>query len=679
CGPGECIYASRIPGVLPKEEATCQAVPKSGWGRQCQRPQGPKREGEKAAMSQGGTAPRPTSRHSSRSPPRVTDPTTSSPPSRRSRAYQDESRSRPLQDAADVVLNQGDGRGPEAGTRDTDRRAMPNPDRPHAISTTSQSPTFPQPSVPGGNPHSAMEAAQYRRQGSQGSPSAPFVHQGPGATTPRSMSETIPTTASPAGGHTFADRGSPQNVHPYPMAARRILTPRSPRAAGLSRAAMRAVEPQHFTTSLPAPPAAQTHGSGSPPLGAPPQLHGSDFEQGPAAPLPTRPTSGLARSLSQPSLSHGLPPALHSEPPQPAGLKREHSGRPVLSGPPFAAPLPASQPFSTSGGVGDSRWTSRVLTSLPAGAARNLQLNSEVQAVMAIMPGQGEEMLVPVDVYQASKVADQKRQRNAGASARFRQRKKEREQQQQEELQKLENENRELAKRNEELLKRYQELEAERDFYRSERNRLRDLLSQTPSMKEWADRAPPSPISRTGGGGSSAPERGGGALLAQQPLLPPRHAHPSQSQAHPTPYPQILAHPLAQPHSRSSSYGEPSALEPPARRRRTDSEPQLPTRSYSLVTSTHLPPITTGPAPPISAFGVPPSPHVTPPPGVARLPPLRFDQSRTPSTTPPPVPAVPPAPVARPQSTSPYTTIRRHPYETGWATDPREHTEGGPR
>jgi hypothetical protein len=458
------------------------------------------------------------------------------------------------------------------------------------------------------------------------------------------------------------------------------LTPRSPRAAGLSRAAMRAVEPQYFTTSLPAPPAAQTHVSGPPPLGASPQLHGSSFGQGTATPSPMRPTSGLARSLSHPSLSRGLPSAPHSEPPQPAGLKREHSGRPVLSGPPFAPPLPAGQPFGTSGAMGDSRWTSRLLTSLPAGAARNLQLGGDVQAVMAIMPGQGEEMLVPVDVYQASRVADQKRQRNAGASARFRQRKKEREQQQQEELQKLENENRELERKNEELVRCYQEVEAERDFYRSERNRLRDILSQTPGMKEWADRAPPSPISRTGRGGLLAADRGGGALLAQQAPPPPRHAHPSQTQGHPTPYPQILANPLAHPHSRSSSYGEPSALEPPARRRRTDSEPQLPTSSYSLVTSTHLPPITAGPAPPVPAFSVPPSPHVTPPPGVARLPPLRFDQSRTPSTTPPPVPGVPPPPVARPQSASAYTTTtRRHPYETGWATDPRDHTEGGPR
>jgi hypothetical protein len=72
---------------------------------------------------------------------------------------------------------------------------------------------------------------------------------------------------------------------------------------------------------------------------------------------------------------------------------------------------------------------------------------------------------------------------------------------------------------------------------------------------------------------------------------------------------------------------------------------------------------------------------LTPPPaGVARLPPLRFDQSRTPSTTPPPIATVPPPPAMPPQPSDPYaTTSRRPPYEAGWATDPRGPTDGGPR
>lgn len=296
--------------------------------------------------------------------------------------------------------------------------------------------------------------------------------------------------------------------------------------------------------------------------------------------------------------------------------------------------------------------------------------------MMTITPRHGEEIVVAVDVHQGSRVADQKRQRNAGASARFRQRKKEREKEQQEELQKLENENRELERKNEELAKRCQELETQRDHYRTDRNRVRDILSQMPGGKEWADRGPPSPVSRTVGGHFTSDNS---AALAHQQPLPPSHAH-SQPQHHPAQFHQSFAQPLAQQHHRPGSYGDPSGLEPPARRRRTDSEPQLPTSSYILMTPTSLPPITSPiHPPPHPAFGIPPSPHVTPPPpGNARLPPLRFDQARTPSTTPPPVPTAPP-PLTMPlPSASPYATTRRLPYETGWATDPRPE-EGGPR
>jgi hypothetical protein len=241
----------------------------------------------------------------------------------------------------------------------------------------------------------------------------------------------------------------------------------------------------------------------------------------------------------------------------------------------------------------------------------------------------------------------------------------------------LENENRDLERKNEELAKRYQELEAQRDHYRTDRNRLRDVLSQMPGGKEWADRGPPSPVLRAPGVHFTSDNSA--ALHHQQPP-PPSPAY-SQPQHHPPQFHQSFVQPLAQQHSRPGSYGDSSGLEPPARRRRTDSEPQLPTSSYILMTPTSLPPIT-GPIhpPPPPTFGMPPSPHVTPPPppGNARLPPLRFDQSRTPSTTPPPIPTAPPPPSMPLPSASPYVTTRRLPYETGWATDPRPD-EGGHR
>ncbi|KAL2188708.1 hypothetical protein L209DRAFT_741758 [Thermothelomyces heterothallicus CBS 203.75] len=599
-------------------------------------------------MSHGSSAPHPASRHSPRSPTTRPANTTSSPSIQRGHhTHQDDARAQPPRDTSGFPQTQAEGENRAPGTRGILEPA---------------------------GPQRGMGVRQY---GTEGSPVRPYAYQAPGVATPRPISQTVPPSTSPAGPPVPTDQGSPPPAHPYPMAARRILTPKSPRTTSLSRAAMRTVEAQHLSGSTPSPiPRGavlwhdpQAYGNGLPPMGS-----------GPVAPAPTRPTSGLSRSVSYPSLSYGLPPASSAEQPQPGSLKREHSGRPVLTGLPFPAPVQTTQPFYAPEVVGEGRWGPGLFSSISA--ARNISI-TDGQPHLTIMPRQGEEIVVPVDVHQGSKQADQKRQRNAGASARFRQRKKEREREQQEELHKLENENRELQRRIEELARRCQDLEADLDFYRNGRNRLREILSQMPGGKEWLGREPPSPAPRATAGGA-APLSGGSTVHSQQ-QPPPRPQDHSQAGYHQTSFYQPLAHPLAHTHPRSSSYSDASAaLEPPARRRRTDSEPQLPTSSYSLVaTSTTLPPIT-APAPlgHPSPFGMPPSPHVTPPLGAARLPPLRFDHARTPSTTPPPVlTAAPPPPSAVPpqRSGSPYVTTRRLPYETGWAVEPRPETEGGPR
>ncbi|KAL2164478.1 hypothetical protein VTH06DRAFT_3694 [Thermothelomyces fergusii] len=626
-------------------------------------------------MSQGSSAPHPVSRHSPRSPAARPADGTTSPPSiqRGHHPHEDDTRAQPPRDSNGFPHHQ-----PEGENRAPCTRGIPQ----------EPSAALARPSMTGGASQPGMGVRQY---GTEGSPARPYAYQAPGMTTPRSTSQAVPPSTSPAGAPAPTSQGSPQPGHPYPMAARRILTPKSPRTTSLSRAAMRTVEAQHFSGNAPAP---LPRGAI---LGHDPQAHGNGLPpivSGPVAPAPIRPTSNLSRSASHPSLSYGLPPVSSAEPPQPlAGLKREHSGRPVLSGLPFPGPVQTTQPFGASDVLGESRWGNGLLSSM----ARNISI-TDGQPHLTIAPRHGEEIVVPVDVHQGSKQADQKRQRNAGASARFRQRKKEREREQQEELHKLENENRELQRRNEELTRRCQGLEAELDFYRNSRNRLREILSQMPGGKEWLDREPPSPAPRAAAAGGAPPPPDGSTVHSQQQQqqqqqqqhqhqhqqpLPPPQDH-SQAGYHATSYYQPLAHPLAHTHPRPNSYSDTSvSLEPPARRRRTDSEP-LPTSSYSLVsTPTTLPPIT-APAPPVhpSPFGMPPSPHVTPPLGAARLPPLRFDQSRTPSTTPPPVPiAPPPQPSAVPpqRSGSPYVTTRRLPYETGWAVEPRPETEGGAR
>jgi len=93
---------------------------------------------------------------------------------------------------------------------------------------------------------------------------------------------------------------------------------------------------------------------------------------------------------------------------------------------------------------------------------------------------------VPVDVHQASRLADEKRARNAGASARFRQRRKEKEKEASTTIEKMQQQTREQERR-------IREVESEREFYRSERDRLRDVLYRTPGMRDFALQGPPSP------------------------------------------------------------------------------------------------------------------------------------------------------------------------------------------
>ncbi|KAH6624871.1 hypothetical protein B0J18DRAFT_450057 [Chaetomium sp. MPI-SDFR-AT-0129] len=668
--------------------STREVAPGTARSGPCQHPPRYNNEGDQAAMSQGDSAPRAISRHSSRSPTEAGKPA-SSPPLRQTHDQQDGPRATPHRDPVSFGLAQSETINQQGANRVVDTRGVFNPASSYGDSPAGQqhSSSRPQPSSTGGGSQSSMAMGQY---GADRSPSHHFVYQASGSSTPRSTSHVAPPTTSPAVPSTSAsaDRGSPQSMHPYPVAARRILTPKSPRTASLSRAAMRTVESQHFVGSLPppvprGPHETQIHGNVPSPLGSSPHLRNSAPDHGPTDPPTTRPTSGLSRSLSHPNLSHGVSPAPPNELLQTAGHKREHSGRPVLSGPPFAAPLPPSHSFSTPAAPEDSRWGSNLLGSMSSGAARNLPM-VEGQPFLAITPRHGEEIVVAVDVHQGSRQADQKRQRNAGASARFRQRKKEREREQQEEFQKLENENRDLERKNEALVKHCQDLEADRDFYRESRNRLRDIISRMPNGQEWIDREPASPMLRTAEGPSASES----STLLHQPPPVPSHGHSPRQHHHQPPFYSPHLHPLSQPHPpRLGAYGD-SSLEPPARRRRTDSEPQLPTSSYNLMTPTSLLPIT-GPGPgsvslpPHASFAIPPSPHVTPPLGAARLPPLRFDQSRTPSTTPPPIRTAPPPQLSIPPPHSgdnPYVSTRRLPYETGWATDPRPEGDGsGPR
>ncbi|CAK7217659.1 hypothetical protein SCUCBS95973_003229 [Sporothrix curviconia] len=336
--------------------------------------------------------------------------------------------------------------------------------------------------------------------------------------------------------------------------------------------------------------------------------------------------SSLGRPLpgtSAPGSQHPLFSRRADTPPQ--QQQQQQQQQPRFSFPPgkrrkgeYAGNTPPSRIVSASSanaGSGEGSWGSQGAVG-GTGGGRSLSM-SEGQQFITITPSFGEEIHVPVDVHQASKQADEKRLRNAGASARFRARKKEKDREAQLGIQRLESMNRDIQKR-------AQELEMQRDFYRNERNRLRHIMSQSPSMREYVESGPPSPVSSF----SSLPfvSENSGAQQSQ-----PQQQQP-QPQSQQTQQAQLM-HPPA-PEASSSS------MERPAQRRRTDSGPNIEYYTPSYTTAAAPPPILPStlpsslpsplppplpPAGPASRFpSMSPSP-LSGSPNIPRLPPLRLD------------------------------------------------------
>lgn len=634
---------------------TASQPSEGGGGGQCQSPRQPQCEGEQVSMSQRGPAPRPAPRRSSPSPTRDVASSPNPQPGL------------PRQDDSNILPPSEPGGRPLGGT-DSRRQSRTSGVQVHDI----LNPPEPQRDLSGSSgPRQAIKEESPPlhsmgpgHHGSETSPTHYHTYPPPGTMTTQQQQQHLhqPNPIIPPPGIPPLARGSPLLT-----TARRILTPRSPRAVSLSRAASRALESHHITSFSPntprsaaPPPHDVSPLSGSPATGesylisGPTRAHGT-----PPGPPMNRPISGLNRSLSQPMIGHGVPTA-RQDALQTHGLGRGLGSLPAAytPAPPFTPPVPSGGAMVGQGLMGEWRWGSGPLAAGQTGGgagSRGLQITEGHQHLITITPDHGEKILVPVNTHEGSKQMNEKRQRNAGASARFRHRKKIKDQAMMEEMQKLEAQNRELQRR-------VKELEEERDFY-MQGGRPGEFRPRSRPAEERAERGPSSPVS----------SRSGGSFTNENSPLPTTSA-PSAPSAppaqHSNPYPHPRGHTLNHPHPPPMSYGDPSMLERPARRRRIDSAPELASFSHSSSPPGSLPPL------PPSVYGMPPSPHLAEQAGSARLPPLRYDQPAPSTPTPPPVASgAPPPPIPQQHqqqqhrpgaSYPPYSTGS---YETGWALE----------
>ncbi|KAI8948783.1 hypothetical protein F4801DRAFT_438672 [Xylaria longipes] len=457
----------------------------------------------------------------------------------------------------------------------------------------------------------------------------PFAFHGPGNARQGQTTPTIDDQSSTA--PSSVERSSPGTARPYPpiAAARRPLPSRSPRLISFGQPhPIRALNPPQYH-SAGSQDSTRVISSEAGVPGRPEQpfsTRASLVQQlsrvaspagRPPPNIPPLPTS--TRSMSQPVPNHPSPSVQARaffpggsgvQPGQPPGFPPHN---------PYATPVISQTHGGYSGLGGEPRWPggNDHASQYPSTGVRSFAFG-EGQAALRIQPVHGEPFIVPVDTHQGSRQADEKRQRNAGASQRFRKRKKDRETQERMEHQRMENQYRELEAR-------IHALETDRDRLRSDRDRLRDIVYRTPSVSELAYQGPPSPD-------------------------PSNESGPSPLMSRPT-------------------YGaaDPETGERSSQRRRTDPHPQI---EFVTIPYGSVP----GSLPPISASGYPTSiSHPGTPSArsqAPQLPPLRLGSaSGTPTT----------AVSAASTPVQAYQQLKRESYETGWATGPRASADPSQR
>ncbi|CAG8962079.1 hypothetical protein HYFRA_00005122, partial [Hymenoscyphus fraxineus] len=363
---------------------------------------------------------------------------------------------------------------------------------------------------------------------------------------PSASTTTTPTTSFPNLQTSVSTPPAGESYNAPYAHQRRILTPRSPsRAISSGRGrAMTTIDAQ-ISPFLP-PRSARTEGN--PPLESPPVPNpATQYQQHYGFPSTSAPAVDRRTSMpasGQAPLSQSASPSISVSSQNPSSAQTSpasflyHKGGQGVQAP--AAPTSSSSSYfpgsfapsmqNTSGGgmqglqyQGSQEGPYSApdpqtpgggssLNSTNAGSSRQTSASDPIQ-VLTITTSSGQYQ-VPVDVHQASRLADEKRARNAGASARFRQRRKEKEREASTSIETLQKETRELERR-------LHEVEQERDFYRSERDRFRDAVFRSSDLRHLAMQGPPSPNSMRGNSSFSTPRQNPGATSGFGAQPPP--------------------------------------------------------------------------------------------------------------------------------------------------------------
>jgi hypothetical protein len=483
------------------------------------------------------------------------------------------------------------------------------------------------------NPTEPEDPLSFGRRVSGGEGQSPLSAVGPpsqfGASPSIASQHTFPGQQAAAGTPTTQSTLAAT----FPM-ARPILAPRSPRSFSLGRGrgqvtvdAARSpflpgrargynAEPGQSTSSdvapLPTPPGqmqSQQH-YGFPSTASTPSRTSTTMQ----APLRTPHSESTSPNISQSSQnpSSQTSPASYLDkgvPPPRSRPLQVYGGYSAPPPPPPPTPPPPSTQQQAQPGI-----TSTVSSAPASTSSRQTSASDPIQ-VLRITTSQGVYN-VPVDVHQASRLADEKRARNAGASARFRQRRKEKEREANTMIENIQKENRDLERK-------LREVEQERDFYRAERDRFRDVVFRSPDTRHLAMQTPTSPQSMRSG---SFP---GPGMAVGGPPPPPSQQGPTMG------------------------FQQEAPQERAPRRRRTGTSGEFASVSYTR------PPAST--LPPVQSAGYPAGP--------TSLPPLRIENpsAQPPSTTGPNLTPITSA--GPPPPFGPYTRGPPGPYERGWPSE----------